>query len=65
MNVTIPPEIDFDVTSAAIATGLCLAVSLLFRNPILPGFNPDLANGNIDFYLGPDANVITYTNRAK
>jgi len=59
MNVTIPPEIDFDVTSAAIATGLCLAVSLLFGLlPALRFSKPDLLPALKDDAGGGGSNTI-------
>jgi predicted permease len=43
LGVPIPPAFDFDATSAAIATGLCLVVSVLFGLlPALRFSKPDL-----------------------
>jgi hypothetical protein len=65
------PSATWDVTSIVITSGtrgLCYVTDPGVNTTICPypvGSNPNLANGDIDFYLGPDSNVITYTNRAK
>jgi hypothetical protein len=61
----------FNVTAIAITSGgrgLCHRTDPGVNQVICPyvvGQNPDLVNGNIDFYLGPDINEVRYTNQAK
>ena len=62
------PSLTWDVTSITVtgSRGLCdTSNSTTPVCPYPPGSNPNLANGDIDFFLGPGPNVVTYTNKAK
>ena len=47
--------------------GLCFVTDPGVNTTVCPypvGSNPSLVNGDIDFYLGPGPNTVTYTNQA-
>jgi hypothetical protein len=47
--------------------GLCFVTDPGVNTTVCPytvGNNPNLAAGNIDFYLGPGPNTVTYTNQS-
>jgi hypothetical protein len=47
--------------------GLCHVTDPMVNTTVCPftvGNNPNLPTGNIDFYLGPGNNTVTYTNRS-
>jgi hypothetical protein len=62
-------NVNYKTTSITVtgSRGLCFVTDPGVNTTVCPypvGQNPNLAAGNIDFYLGPGPNIVTYTNQS-
>jgi hypothetical protein len=62
-------NVDYKVTSITTTgtRGLCFVTDPMVNTTVCPytaANNPNLTNGDIDFYLGPGPNTVTYTNQS-